>query len=145
MASSTGEAVDPPAKPGSGDVVVLGAELADDVVGEEDDSAVLEPVNELNVVLVTKVVVVDVSSTDTSEGNTVGPPACEVFEVCPGPAAAVAVVPSISGQSCSMAVFLKNMPIRVLGKAVMPLHLSLRRIVIASKEATHCGEQAVPS
>ena len=47
-------------------------------------------------------------------------------------------------QSCCTAVPLKNMPIKVWGNAVMPLHSSFKRFVIFSRKATHAGEQGLP-
>ena len=49
---------------------------------------------------------------------------------------------STFGQSFSTAVLLKNMPMRVSGNAVVPLHSLLIRLVTPSRKATHFGEQA---
>lgn len=109
---SIGDEADPPPMPGPGEAI-LEADSADVVVDDDAISVVLESIDEVTVVLV----VIDVSSTDISEGDTVGRTvgsAWDVVELCPGPAADT-VVTSTSGQSCFIALFSKNMPIRVLG------------------------------
>lgn len=67
---SVGEEVDPAPRPGLAEVT-LEAESADVVVDLGDVAVLLEMIDEATVVLVTKEVVVEMTSTDTSEGNAV--------------------------------------------------------------------------
>lgn len=129
-----GDAV-PPIRAGSNEVVLLDGRVAEVVVESIEVVDVLDAAEEVVVVLVISDVV-DVIS----------------IEICEGAAVASAVVPpaadSVStatfGQSSSTAVFLKNIPISVLGKAVMPLHSSLSNFVMSWRPATHCAEQVAP-
>lgn len=67
---SVGEEVDPAPRPGLAKVI-LEAESVDVIVDVGDVAVVLEMIDEATVVLVTKDVVVEMTWTDTSEGNAV--------------------------------------------------------------------------
>lgn len=139
-----GEAV-PSCKPGSSSVVLVDSEVVEDFVEKADDVDILAAAKEVVVVLWT-IEVVDVNSIDTWEGvadESAVIPACDGAEVWPAAAVDTVSTPTL-GQSSLTAVPLKNIPIKVLGKAVMPLHSSLSNCVLASRKSKHCGEHVAP-
>lgn len=139
-----GEAV-PPSRPGPSEVVLVDTRVVEVMAEEADDSKLLAAAKESVVVLWTTEVV-DVTWIDTSEGVADGSavvPASEGAENWPATAVDTASSPTL-GQSFSTAIPLKNIPIRVSGYAVMPLHSSLSSFVLSSRKATHCGEHVAP-